>query len=310
MKSALFERRMALLLAAGLVLGGGGWGCAPGAKAAPAVRINEEDIPYSEFEEYLKASLGEEVPPAKDGETRSRLLDQFIGERLLLQRAQGEHLQVGEDQVNSYLAGLGDGPHTKVAGEEGSLKEQVRRNLLIQEYKDRVLLKDVKVSPEEVQAYFREHPEEFRQSRVVVLRQILLEDPEEAKRLAADLKKDPTRFPVLAQQSSLSPDKGEPRGFEESELPESVRVAVVGMEPGQVSDLVADADKIRILQLMDRREGKSQSLEEAGRRIEILLLQHKAEEALAQALEKIRQTATIQVHQENLPFSYQGDYGG
>jgi parvulin-like peptidyl-prolyl isomerase len=310
MKSALFERRMALLLAAGLVLCGGFWGCARGAKAAPAVRINEEDIPYSEFEEYLKASLGEEVPPARDSETRSRLFDQFIGERLLLQRAQGEQLRVGDDQVDSYLAGLGSGPRRKAGTEEASLKEQVRRNLLIQEYKDRVLLKDVKVSPEEVEAYFREHPEEFRQSRVVVLRQILLEDPEEAKRLEAELKEDPSRFALLARQSSLSPDKGEPRGFEESELPETVREAVLDLGPGQVSGPVEDADKIRIMQLVDRREGKSQSLEEAGRRIEILLLQRKAEEALRQALEGIRQTATIQVHQENLPFSYRGDYGG
>jgi len=144
----------------------------------------------------------------------------------------------------------------------------------------------------------------------VVLRQILMGDPEEAKRLAAELKEDPSRFPLLARQYSLSPDKGEPRGFEESELPEPVREAVLGLAPGQLSGLVADADKIRIFQLMDRREGKSQSLEEAGRRIEVLLLQRKAEEALHQALEGIRQTATIQVHQENLPFSYQGDYGG
>ena len=308
MKSPFLEHRTALLLGVALVLGS--WGCGPGAKAAPAVRINEEDIPYSEFEEYLGASLGEDAPPVQDGETRSRLFDQFIGERLLLQRANGERLRVGDDQVESYLAGLGGGPPAKSGEEDGSMKEQVRRNLLIQEYKDRVLLKDIKVSREEVEAYFREHPEEFRQSRVVVPRQILMEDPEAAKRLAAELKQDPSRFPLLAQQNSLSPDKGEPRGFEESELPEPVREAILALAPGQVSGLVADADKVRIFQLMERREGKSQSLEEAGRRVEVLLLQRKAEEALRLALEGIRRTATVRVHQENLPFSYQGDYGG
>ncbi|MCI0407216.1 MAG: peptidyl-prolyl cis-trans isomerase [Acidobacteria bacterium] len=310
MKSRFFQHGMALLLGAALALSAGNWGCAPGAKAAPAVRINEEEIPYSEFEDYLQASLGEEAPPAQDGATRSRLLDQFIGERLLLQRANGERLRVGDDQVESYLAGLGGGPGQKAGKEDVSMKEQVRRNLLIQEYKDRVLLKDVKVSPEEVEAYFREHPEEFQQSRVVVLRQILMEDPEAARRLAAEIKEDPSRFPLLAQQNSLSPDKGEARGFEESELPEPVREAILALTPGQVSDLVADADKVRIFQLMDRREGKSQNLKEVGHRIEILLLQRKAEEALKLALEGIRQTATIQVHQENLPFSYHGDYGG
>jgi peptidyl-prolyl cis-trans isomerase C len=310
MKSPFLERRTALLLSVVLAVSAGSWGCGSGAKAAPAVRINEEDIPYSEFEEYLQASLGADTPPAQDGETRSRLFDQFIGERLLLQMANGERLRVGDDQVESYLAGLGAGPSVKSGKEDGSIKEQVRRNLLIQEYKDRVLLKDIKVSREEVEAYFREHPAEFQQSRVVVLRQILMEDPEAAKRLEAELKQDPSRFPLLAQQNSLSPDKGEPRGFEESELPEPVREAIVALAPGQISGLVADADKIRIFQLMERREGKKQSLEEAGRRVEVLLLQRKAEEALRVALEGIRRTATVQVHQENLPFSYQGDYGG
>jgi len=310
MKSGHFEGRRALLLGAVLALLAAGWGCSSGAKAAPAVRINQEEIPYSEFEEYLQASLGEDVPPAHDGETRSRLLDQFIGERLLLQRANAERLRIGDQQVESYLASLGGGPRPKASTDDAAIKEQVRRNLLIQEYKDRVLLKDVKVSPEEVQAYFREHPEEFQQSRVVVLRQILMEDPEEAKSLAAQLKEDPTRFPLIAKQHSLSPDKGEPRGFEESELPQPALEAVTALAPGQVSGLVADGDKVRIFQLVDRREGKSQSLEEAGRRIEVLLLQRKAEEALRLALEGIRQTATIQVHQESLPFPYQGDYGG
>ena len=146
---------MALLLGAALVLWGGCWSCSTGTKAAPAVRINEEEIPYAEFEEYLQASLGEGAPPTKDAETRSRLLDQFIGERLLLQRAKGEKIQVGDDQVESYLASLGGTPHPKAGETDGSMKEQVRRNLLIQEYKDRVLLKDVKVSHEEVEAYFR-----------------------------------------------------------------------------------------------------------------------------------------------------------
>src|SRR5262245_26480120 len=310
MKSMSREHRTALLLGVALALSAGSWGCGAGAKAAPAVRINEEEIPYSEFEEYLQASLGADAPPAQDGETRSRLFDQFIGERLLLQRANGEQLRVGDDQVESYLAGLGGGPQTKSAKVDGSMKEEVRRNLLIQEYKDRVLLKNVKVSPEEVEAYFREHPEEFQQSRVVVLRQILMENTQAAKSLAVEIQSDPSRFPLLAQQNSLSPDKGEPRAFEESELPEPVREAVLALAPGQVSGLVADADKTRIFQLVERREGKSQSLQEAGHRIEVLLLQRKAEEALRQALEGIRQTATIQVHQENLPFSYHGDYGG
>jgi peptidyl-prolyl cis-trans isomerase C len=194
--------------------------------------------------------------------------------------------------------------------EDAATKEQVRRNLMIQEYKDRVLLKGLKVDPSEVEEYFKNHPEEFRQSRVLVLRQILLDDPEEAKRVQEELKSEPAQFPLLAQRYSLSPDKGEPRQFEEEDLPEAVKQAVVALPPGGISGMVGDADKIRIFQVVDRREAKSQSLEEARRRIEVLLLQRKAEEALKQALDGIRAAAAIRVHRENLPFAYQGEYPG
>jgi parvulin-like peptidyl-prolyl isomerase len=217
---------------------------------------------------------------------------------------------VRDEQVDSYLAGLGGAPGAGAGPEDAAMKEQVRRNLLIEEYKDRVLLKGVKVEPSEVEEYFQNHPEEFRQSRVLVLRQILLDDPEEAKRVAGELKAEPAQFPVLAERYSLSPDKGQPRQFEEEDLPEEVRQAVVALSPGQISGLVGDGDKFRIFQMVDRRESKSQTLEEARRRIEVLLLQRKAEEALRQALDGMRGAAAIQVHRENLPFAYQGEYGG
>jgi len=313
MKAVSLQRWTVLFLATGLILGLAA--CANGSRAgraAPAVRINEEEIPYAEFESYLKTSFGEDVPPVEDAETRSRLLDQFIEERLLLQRAEKERLRVGDEQVEAYLAGLGSGSgrDSTSRADEAALKEQVRRNLLIQEYKDRVLLKDVKVQPSEIEGYFSDHPEEFQQSRVIVLRQILLDDPQEAKRIQKELVTDPAQFPILAQRASLSPDKGQPRPFQEEELPEAVRQAVLSLSPGQVSGEVEDGGKIRIFQMVDRREGKSQSLDEARQKIQVLLLQRKAEEALRTALDETRRSATIQVRRENLPFAYRGDYGG
>jgi len=308
MKSAGLERWFAVLLVAGTVLASGPIGCRA-ARGRVAVRINEEEIPYGEFEEYLRSNLGQETPPAKEAEVRSRLLDQFIGERLLLQRAREEKLSVGDAEVESYLAGLGS-PISKPVAPDDGLKEQVRRNLLIQEYKDKVLLKDLKVSPAEIEDYFRAHPEEFQESRVVVLRQILMENSEDAKQVEAELKQDANRFPQLAQQNSLSPDKGQPRTVDEAELPDPVKEAIRSLAPGQVSVPVEDGDKVRVFQMVERREGKSQSLEEAGRRIEVLLLQRKAEEMLQRTLDALRKTAAIRVFPENLPFPYRGDYGG
>ncbi len=307
---------MRLLLAMILVVGTGfaslGCAAAPGAgPSAVAVRINGQGIRYSEFETYLKASFGEELPPGDDAETRSRLLDQFIEERLLLQLAEGKKIQVGNDKVDAYLAGLGAGSEGAPGGGplDAAFREQVRRNLEIQEYKDRVLLREVRVVPAEVEAYYRDHADEFREARAIVLRQILLEDAGEAKQVQARLKEAPDQFQVLAEQHSVSPDKGQPRSYEEEEIPESMRAVVFALEPGQVSDVVEEGGKYRIFLAVARHEGKNQGLEEARKRIELMLLQRKAEEALSRALSDAKAGAQIKVLSDNLPFAYQGEYG-
>ncbi len=299
-----FRTFFAVLLQAAVVLG-----CSRGRAEHPAVTLNGEGIPYSDFESYLKASFGEEPPPPNDAETLSRLLDQFIEERLLLQKAEQERLSVGEEQVDAFLSGLGNGPDSGKKEDRG-LREQVRRDLLIQEFKDRVLLKDLKVAPQEIEGYFQEHPAEFQQSRVIVLRQILLDEAADAKRVAGELRADPSHFALLAQRASLSPDKGQPRSFQEEELPAEVREAVASLAPGQVSGQVAGEGKFRFFQVVDRQEAKTQSLEEARRRIEVLLMQQKAESALAQVLQEARHEAKVEVHRANLPFKYQGEVGG
>ena len=276
----------------------------------PAVEINDESIPYGEFEQYLQASFGPDTPAAADSETRSRLFDQFVEERLLLQKAKGEGVRVDDDRVESYLADLGgDSPDGKSKPAGAPLKEQVRRSLMIQVYKDRVLLREVKVEPEEIETYFREHPEEFRESRAVVLRQILLDDAGEARRLADILKADPGQFPVLARQNSIAPDRGQPRQYEEEELPEQLRAPVFALAPGEISEPLEDAGKVRIFQAVDQHEGKNLSLPEAKGKIRLLLLQRRAEETLARALADLKKEARIRVHLDHLPFHYQGEYG-
>jgi len=300
-------------LAAALITGGAGCAAPPGAgdASAPAVRINGREIPYSEFETYLKASFGEELPAAQDAETLSRLLDQFIEERLLLQLAEERKIQVGEERVNTYLAGLGAGTEAGPGSKpvDAVLREQIRRDLIIREFKDQILLREVRVGPEEVEAYYRDHAQEFREARAIVLRQILLEEAGDAKRILSILKEDPDQFPVLAERHSVSPDRGQPRPYEEEELPEAMRAVVFALSPGQVSEVVEDGGKYRIFQAVDRHEGKNQTLEEVRKRIEAMLLQRRADEVLSRSLSEVKRGARITVHLGNLPFTYRGEYG-
>jgi peptidyl-prolyl cis-trans isomerase C len=304
---------LATLLVAGMVPAVTGCAATPGAgdASSSAVRINNKEIPYSDFEAYLAASFGEDLPPVEDAETRSRLLDQFIEERLLLQLAEERKIKVEEAKVDAYLTSLGAGTESGPGGKpvDAAFRAQIRNNLLIEEYKDQVLLREVRVGPEEVEAYYRDHPQEFREARAVVLRQILLEDAAEAHQILMRLKEAPDQFQLLAERHSVSPDKGQPRPYEEEELPESMRATVFALEPGQISGVVEEAGKYRIFQAVDRHDGKNQTLEEARKKIEVMLLQRRAEESLSRSLDVLKSKARIQIHKKNLPFTYKGEYG-
>lgn len=280
--------------------------------SAPAIRIDGQDIPYQEFEAYLEASLGGETPPPQDDETRSRLLDQFIEERLLLREARNRRISVSDEKVESYLVGLGVGVDAGQAGKpaDAALREQIRQNLLIEEFKSQVLLRDLQILPEETEEYYRQHPDEFREARMVVLRQILLEDVADARKLLSQLRADPTQFQPLAERHSASPDRGQSRPYEEEDLPEPIRTTVFSLAPGEISDVVGEGGRYRIFQVVEKHEGQNQNLEEARKRIEVLLLQRKVQEALARALAEARRSSRIEVLTENLPFRYVGEYRG
>ena len=283
-----------------------------GDPSATIVKINGQEITYRQFAGYLEANLGAEIPTVHESETRSRLLDLFIEEQLLLQAARSRRIEVSEEMINTYLAGLGVGESGVPAGEpqDTSLREQVRRNLEIQEYKDQVLLRDVQVGPEEVEDYYREHRNEFHEPRAVVMRQILLDERSRAEEVLATLREEPSRFPDLAGEVSLSPDRGALRSYREEELPESVREVVFSLRPGQISEVLGQGGEFRILQVMERQSETKQSLEEAGAGIEVLILRRKAEEALTRALSELRQASEITIIPENLPFPYAGEYPG
>jgi len=51
-------------------------------------------------------------------------------------------------------------------------------------------------------------------------------------------------------------------------------------------------------------------LDEVRGRIEAMLLQRKADEALSRSLSEVKRGARIAVHEKNLPFTYHGEYGG
>ncbi|HEX9428433.1 MAG TPA: peptidyl-prolyl cis-trans isomerase, partial [Candidatus Polarisedimenticolia bacterium] len=261
---------------------------APGASQAPdpgsVATVGGEAIPYKSFERYLADNATDgEGQGEQDDVIKSRLLDQFLEEQLLVRAAARQKVTVAETEVDAYLKeiGVSEG-EADAAGSDGkqAFRDKVRQGILMQKVKDEAVLSKVQVTPGEVDDYIKKQPELQHKARSVVLRQILVDDKALADRLRAGLQTDPTRFEAVARENSVASDHGQARGYSEEDLPIELRQPVFDLEPGQVSPVIENAQRFLIFQMVRKEDAKSADPGEVRRRVQLDLFQKKGEEAL------------------------------
>ncbi len=263
------------------------------AAASVIAKVGERAIAREEFESFLAAALGGATEGAAAGaELKSRLLDQFLDEELLMGEAGQLGLMVSDEEVTQFLP-----------DPAGDVKA-ARRVLLQRKLKDKVILAGVSVSEEEVRQHFAQHEAEFRQPARVVVRQILLDTIEEARRVREDLSRHPERFEEIAETRSLAPDGGQPHAYEEKVLPDTVRTAVGELKEGQLSPVIEDPQGFFIMMLEERQAAREPDLEESRHEIELHLLQEKSQKKYEDYVTALRERAKVEIIADRLGFAY------
>jgi peptidyl-prolyl cis-trans isomerase C len=282
----------------------------------PILEIDSQVIYLDEFMQYLRDTLeegsgGAEPAAAADPATSSRLFDQFVEEQLLLTQARKEGVQVPDAEVQAYLEQqrLAENPPEGAAAGEGAadaerFRGRVRNSLLAQKFKDQIILREVRVSREEIEKYFGDNPAESEGVSRVVLRQIMVDEEPLARRVRTELVQGAS-FQELAERHSLAPDRGQATQYEEADLPEDLQAVVAGLEVGQVSDVVQTGGRYVIFRLEGRQQKSLQGLEDVRERIELKLLRRKMDEAMARYMSDLRSRVSLRLYHENLPFAYQ-----
>ena len=269
-------------------------------------------LPYRDFERYLADNAGDDTGEGEqENIIKSRLLDQFLEEQLLLKSADAMKITVSDSEVDSYLSQIGvtEGEADTSTGEgKGAFREKVRQGMILQKVKDQAVLSKVQVTPAEVEDELKKQPDLLKPSRMVALRQILLDDRSVAERLRAALAADPSKFEALARENSVAPDRGQARTYTEEELPVEIREPVFALEPGQVSAVIEMAQRYLIFQLVRKIERSDVDGDEVRHRIRMALFQKKGEQALDQYIADLKKETEIRVNRSILPFEYVGEY--
>ena len=319
-KSLVLLATLALVVCSGRreQAGGGLDGAAtPGPAVDPGlsvVTIAGEPVPYRSFERYLADNAGDEPEEGEQQDMiKSRLLDQFIEEQLLLRTSGRFKITVSDAEVDAYLEqiGVAEG-EADAAGGEGkeAFREKVRHGLILQKVKDEAVLSKVQVTPGEVEDAIRKQPELLQTSRQVVLRQILVDDKSLADRLRETLRDAPAKFEALAREHSVAPDRGQARAYGEENLPVELREAIFALEPGDVSPVQELAQRFLLFQLVRKIENQPADRDEVRRRLRLELFQAKGEQALDRFLADLKKETEIRVNRSILPFNYTGEHRG
>lgn len=316
-------RIVTLAAAAGLPLLPGPAGSVPIERVVAVV--NEEIITLTELMEERRAavarlqSVGEPAFRSTPGPQERQVLEELIERRLLLQEAAREGVRVEAAEVKAAIEDLKT--QNKLADEaaleealsrEGLTLSQFRRRLQDQLAINKLLTRKVRgsiiLTDEELEAYYRAHPQEFRLTGRVQLRHLLItvpkaEDPEAeavaasrvSEVLAALMAGAP--FATVAARYSDSPTAaqgGELGVLRQGELaPELERVAFA-LLPGEMSTPIRTAAGYNIL-LVEAREAPVLPFVQAREGIRDQLFRQRAQKRLQDYLADLRQKAYVEI---------------
>ncbi len=283
--------------------------------------VNGEIITYSElkrildpiYAQYSKVYGGEDLI-SRVRMARTEALNQLIENKLVLQEAKAQGLEMNEDAVTERLKEIkGRFPNEETFLEtlkkEGtsydSFVSQVKDQLLIKALVGREVTSRVIVSPKEVKEFYELHKEKFSEGEKVHLFHIMVKkDPqnlflsEETARQLLKKVKDGEDFQQLAKNYSEGPnaDKGGDLGFvQPGQLIPQLSDAAFKIAVGQTSDLIDVQGAYHILWVKEKTQSEIKSLDQVERQVEDAVFRQKATEMNQKWISSLREKAFISV---------------
>ena len=154
-----------------------------------------------------------------------------------------------------------------------------------------------------VDAWYKDHADDFAVPEQVRAAQIVVKTQEEAKRILAEIRGKGMSFDEAARRYSLSPDAklgGDLGYFRKGVMPPVFDQACFALAPGQVSEVVASEYGYHLFKLLEKKPAEKRSLERVRGEVEKILLRRKQEEAQKAALQALRAKANIRIDEPAL----------
>lgn len=225
-----------------------------GAAAAKTVaRIDGRDFTMSELQGELSKRYG------------ATLLNQMLDRQAILLEGKALGIGVPPEDIDKELKRMQQGYESEaqfydsMKEQLGMTRDQIREDTLYKLLLERIATRNIQIGDEQVNAYIREHPEEFEHNVELHLAQIVSASKELADKAYAELAKG-TDFAVVARDRSLDDATANGGGdlgwVEEGDpfVPPPLMNAAKNLNPGAYSKpIMLDGGRYAIVQLKQRR---------------------------------------------------------
>ncbi len=243
-------------------------------------QVGSEIILLSDVEteyNYLKS-----MNQASGKDTKCIILEQIMAQKLLLDQAKLDSIEVSDDQVDGQLTLRMDAILRQMGGDEelfkqyygksvAEMKEIYRqdiKNKLLAENMQQVLLEKINITPSEVVEFYNSIPKdslpyfnsEVELAQIIVAPEINAKEKKRAFDLAKELKERIDKgedFGTLAKKYSEDPgsaaNKGDLGWVKRGTFVPKFEAVAYGLKKNEISDIVETEFGYHIIQLLERR---------------------------------------------------------
>ena len=290
----------------------------------PAVlaRVNGEEIGRWEFDVAVKRMeqrAGGPLPPEKRDEILRGVLDQLVAYHLLAQESRKRNLDVTDADVDKRMTEIRGGFPTEDAFKQGiaaqgvtvdQLRTQTRTSMQVQKVIDTAVASQVSVADSDVEGFYKQNIDRFKQGESVHASHILIGVPQNAtpeQKTQARTKAQTvlTRirggadFATVARSESQDPGSAQNGGdlgfFTKGQMTPAFEDAAFKLKTGAVSGVVETPFGFHIIKVSEKKAPHTATLVEAGPQIKNFLLQGQREAKLEQFIEQVKATSKIEI---------------
>jgi peptidyl-prolyl cis-trans isomerase C len=282
------------------------------------VKINGVPEHLSSFERFVKARLSDFYPQSLENQTekdklRSGLFDAFVLRQLVVNEAKKSGMNASDDEIGRVIEDQrqqtrgesNDSQHATL--ESAERRSEITSDLITMKYYRKQVLKDVVVTPEEIQNNFNENAAKYQQANGFYVREIRLDNEDAARQVVQDALRKPDDFATLARQHSNAPSasNGGLMFYATQQLPLVLEQAISPLKVGSISKVVHSNYGFHIFRLEARAEPLP--LEKVKSQIEEEILRTKNQALIDAYNERAISSARIRIFFDRLGFNYNGN---